>query len=94
MKLAKILKQLMKENGNTAASLSRATGVAKSSLGNWLAGTEPRNLTQLKKVADFYSITVDELCFGLKEKKITPDYNEWIRLEDFEVILRRKKRAN
>ncbi len=68
MKLERILKDLLSEKDMTVAQLSRATGIARQTLDNWLSGQEPRSLRQVKKVASHFGVPVDYLCFGEREK--------------------------
>ena len=88
------IKYLCYEKGITTAQLARATGIAPQTLNNWLSGQEPRNLNQLKKVSDYFSITLDKLCFG--DASIKDDtfgqYAEEINAGTFEVILRKVKK--
>ena len=48
----------------TAAELSRKAQVPKQSLSGWLLGRSPRDIRQLKRVADVFGVTVDHLMFG------------------------------
>ncbi len=48
----------------TAAQLARKAGVPKQSLSGWLAGNNPRDVRQVKRVADTLETTVDHLMFG------------------------------
>lgn len=91
--LQKILKALIRENDVTVAQLSRSTKLARQTIDNWLSGQEPRSLAQVKKVADYFGVSVDYLCFG-QEKKETKiqDYGEEINAGVFEVVLRRVKK--
>ena len=96
MQLAKILKELSEERGITISMLSKKTGVPQQTLHNWISGVEPKNLTQVKKVADFFEVSLDYLCFGKEVKK--PDditsYRDEINAGVFEVVLRRVKRKS
>lgn len=88
------LKHLAKEHDVTMAKLARATGIAPQTLNNWLAGQEPRSLKQVKKVSDFFEITLDELCFGAapQNKDTIESYSDEINAGVFEVVLRRVKK--
>ena len=89
------LKQLAKDFDISMAQLSRETDVPPQTLNNWLAGAEPRSLTQVKKVADFFNITVDEFCFSNNKKSnnsrtdLINNYKDEINAGVFEVVLRR-----
>lgn len=92
----KILRRLLIENDMTAAQLARATGIAPQTINNWLGGQEPRKLNQLKKVADYFEITLDELVYGAsskaKEQELLIEYADEINAGTFEVVLRKVKK--
>lgn len=96
IKIKTILRKLLHENDITAAQLARATGIAPQTINNWLGGQEPRNLNHLKKVADYFELTVDELVYGSssKTKSTEPlkEYADEINAGTFEVVLRRIKK--
>lgn len=50
------------------AQLSRATGIPPQNLNNWVSGQEPRGLDKLKKVADYFEISLDDLYFDISNK--------------------------
>ena len=58
------LKLLLEQNDMTAAQLSRKSGVSQQVLSIWLRGGEPKKMSQVKKVADIFGVTVDVLCFS------------------------------
>ena len=93
MKIKIILKTLLKEADVTASQLARATNIPVQTIHNWLTGTAPRNLNQVKLIADYFNVSVDYLCFGtqeIKQKKSEIDkYSEEINAGIFEVVLRR-----
>lgn len=94
MILQKQLRQLLKRQDMTVAQLSRATQVNAKTLYQWLYGQSPRNLEQVKKIADHFHVTIDFLVFGTKQ----PASDEYRSLEKdinagiYEVILRRVKK--
>jgi transcriptional regulator with XRE-family HTH domain len=95
--LNKMLKEILAEEGMTVAQLSRATKIPQQTLNNWLSGLTPRNLIQLKTVADYFETSVDFLLYGLKTTKETKkseivEYRDEINAGVFEVVLRRVKR--
>ena len=55
---------LLEDRGMTAAELSRKAKVPKQALSRWLSGQEVKNVSQLKRVADVFGVTVDHLLFG------------------------------
>jgi transcriptional regulator with XRE-family HTH domain len=85
VKLSKHLKQLLDDHGFTVSMLSRQTKVPKQTITDWLAGTEPRKLTQIKAVADALGVSIDTLVFGpVPENRLVPAVLEtskdgWLR---------------
>ncbi len=87
-----ILKKLLNEHDLTSAQLARATKLAPQTLNNWLSGQHPRNLSQVKTVADYFRVSVDYLVYGEREDNLSnvlEIYKEDINAGLFEVILRR-----
>lgn len=66
------LKQLLNERHMRPIDLAREIGIAKQVISDWLAGSRPRNLEQVKIVADFFHISIDALCFGSKNDALPP----------------------
>lgn len=64
MTLKKQLRFYLELNDMTAAQLARKANVPKQSLSGWLAGSNPRDVKQVKKVADALDVTLDNLMFG------------------------------
>ncbi len=91
IKIKTILKKLLSEHDLTAAQLARACKIPAQTLNNWLSGQEPRNLNQIKSVADYFKVSVDYLVYGHLETKKQPieEFKEEIFAGNFEVILRR-----
>lgn len=97
LELHKNLKILLDKRGITPSQLSRATKVPNSTIQNWLAGLEPRNLLQLKKVADYFDVSVDLLLYGSKkeskrDRSAITEFADEINAGTFEVVLRRVKK--
>ncbi len=95
MELKSVLKKLIKERGITIAHLSRATKVPLQTLHGWLHGSDPKNLRQVKAIADYLGVDLDYLCFGIKpknQKMQIEDFQDEINAGIFEVVLRRVKR--
>lgn len=53
----------MKENGETLASISKGTGVPKSTISEWLSNRSP-NPVQAVKVANHLGVSLHYLLFG------------------------------
>lgn len=94
IKIKTMLKKLLHEHDLTAAQLARACNIAPQTINNWLSGQEPRSLSQIKAVADYFNISVDYLVYGQHEIKeeVIKEYKEEINAGVFEVVLRRIKR--
>lgn len=92
VELKTILKRLIKDRGISITHLSRATKVPLQTLHGWLHGSEPKSIRQVKKVADYFEVDLDYLCFGIKVKPAKNKIEEFqgeINAGVFEVVLRR-----
>ena len=81
----------------TASQLARKAKVPKSNLSEWLTGRKPKDFEQVKRVADVLGTTLDNLCFGNGQEKITKNHSieemvegEWLSGK-FEIKIRRIK---
>lgn len=95
MQLSINLKKLMARDKISLVQLARMTKVPKQTLHNWLSGAEPKNLDQIRSVANTFNLSIEELCYGEKPGKTRPvidDYQEEINAGIFEVVLRRVKK--
>lgn len=63
LKIAITLKKLMKDQRLSVKSLSKSSGVAVSTLHEWLNGRVPRSPIQTKKVADCLGVSLNRLLF-------------------------------
>ena len=99
MNLPKQIQFYLRLRGMTAAELARKAGVSKQVISQWANGSRPRDVEQVKKVADAFGTTVDSLLFGsgkdMSAERVTElDAllgSEWIS-GLFEVKFRRIKR--
>ncbi len=95
LKIGVTLPRFMKERRVSVKQLSKASGVAISTLHEWINGRAPRDPMQAKKVADALQVSLNRLLFD------EPDLNESISLnsllkEDifsgtFEINIKRVK---
>lgn len=100
MRLKDNLRDLIRLNGITVVHLSRATKIPLQTLHGWLGGVEPRSLNQVKTLAEYFSQSIDELCFDSpisKKKKDSKknkieEFQDEINAGTFEVVLRRVKK--
>lgn len=70
-------------------------GISVKTLHNWLSDQKPKDLEQVKKVADFFQISIDSLCFGegiKSTQEAIENYRDEINAGVFEVVLRRVKK--
>ncbi len=69
-----IFEQLLQKFGITAYKVSKATGVTQSTLSDWKRGRSTPKTDNMKKIADYFGVTVDYLMNGEEEpqkKEIT-----------------------
>lgn len=72
MKLHEKLRMLVDERGRgTQARLAELTGDARSTVNKWLSGKQPPPKHKLKKIADFFGVTIDYLLDDTQEIPIT-----------------------
>lgn len=77
MKFGKRLNLLLEENDISLSQLSTETGIAKSTLHNYVCGGEP-TLSKLQILAEFFECSIDSMVNGIREK------------DPIEVILKRE----
>jgi transcriptional regulator with XRE-family HTH domain len=68
LRIGKILKRLMEEQAESLASISKTTGVPKSTISEWLSNRSP-NPTQAVKVAKLFGVTLHYLLFGTNDSQ-------------------------
>lgn len=93
IRLSEILKATLAERGMGVPTLAKRTGISRQTIANWIDGQKPQNIEQVKAVADYLGMTLDEICFGvIKPKKtILEEHKHEINAGVFEVVLRRVK---
>lgn len=89
MDLKTNLKRLLDTHHLNVLKLSKLTGVPKSTLSDWLSGNSPKNINQLKAVADYFNITIDVLVFGINSSTSKPSSFELIPFGKFDVYLKK-----
>jgi len=77
--ISTVLKKLMKENGETLATISKSTGVPKSTISEWLSNRSP-NPVQAVKVANHLGVSLHFLLFSQDD---TQEPLQKIMREDF-----------
>lgn len=93
--LAKVLKRTLKEKRISIKELSGLSGVAVSTLHEWLNGRNPKNFIQAKKVAKALDLTLNKLLFDESDEPKAITLNQIIK-EDvfsgvFEISIKRIK---
>jgi len=85
---------LIEERDLNLSQLSKATGIAKTSLHNYLVGTEP-SMSKLQKLSEFFGCSIDYLVTG---KTVSNSMDEFIRDEVFkgvfEVTIKKLHKGN
>lgn len=66
--ITKNLKTLMYQKRINLSELSKKVEIPIQTLHNWMNGLSPRNLVQLRRLAYFFELSMDDLCFKELEK--------------------------
>lgn len=98
MKLSENLKFLLKSKGVSVSRLAELVNVPAQTIFNWESGAMPKNLEQIKRVATFFGLTLDSICFDdlTSPRDVTglfQAYSEEINAGTYEVILRPIKKS-
>ena len=64
-----IFEQLLQKYGVTAYKVSKETGVTQSTLSDWKRGRSTPKTENMKKIADYFGVTVEYLMTGKNEPK-------------------------
>lgn len=64
-----IFEQLLQEYGLSAYKVSKETGITQSTLSDWKRGRSTPKTENMKKIADYFGVTVDYLMTGKEEPK-------------------------
>lgn len=83
MRLKQNIQYYLETSGLTASALARKTNLPKTTIANWLAGVAPRDLVQLKKLADHIGVTIDVLTFQDLAAPINVSKSQITDLENF-----------
>jgi transcriptional regulator with XRE-family HTH domain len=72
-------RQLMEERGITSYRVSKDTGVSEASLSEWKRGNSTPKVENLKKIANYFNVTLDyllgevDIYNGIAKNKKTPE---------------------
>jgi len=91
------MKFYLETSGLTASALARKVDLPKTTIANWLAGVAPRDLMQLKKLADHIGVSIDVLTFHDLSSPMIMDKEKITDLEnffqgDFRISIQRLKK--
>lgn len=89
MKLAKNLERYLKTDELTLNEFAKRVSLSPSTIHGWLNGVHPKNLNDLKKVAEYFNITLDELCFGEVKKGHETNIVISIGDDNYKILLKR-----
>lgn len=64
-----VFEQLLQKHNITAYKVAKEAGVTQTALSNWKSGRSTPTTKTLKKIADYFGITVDYLMTGKEEQK-------------------------
>jgi transcriptional regulator with XRE-family HTH domain len=79
MEYSQIIMSYIESAGVTSYKLSKATGISESTFSKW--NSEPTSnisVLKVKKIADFFNVTVDYLLTGNSDSDLSPLENELI----------------
>lgn len=93
------LRRLMEERRIRLSHLANEVSVPKSTIHSWMYGGQPRDLVALKKVADYFSLSVDAICFGnltleleAQTEALSLQAKDELNIGSFDVILLRRQK--
>ena len=75
LKIASVLKKLMRTKGLSAKELALSIDVKPSTLSGWVQGSSPRDLVEVHRCAKFLGVSMEKLLFDKEPDSAT--------LEDF-----------
>jgi transcriptional regulator with XRE-family HTH domain len=90
----KNLRQMLTIKKISLKNLSVEVGIPASTIHGWLNGVPPKNINDIKKIADFFGMTVDALCFGSTDQAISKNEKILAEIGNVELILRMKNEGD
>jgi len=89
--LDKNLKRLMKENALSMRTLSQKVDLPVSTIHGWLHGAAPKSIMDLKRVAHYFHLSVDELCFNddLNGRYIDPEISLQLKGIEYRLLIKK-----
>ena len=89
------LRRILSNLDWSVPKLAKKSGVPSTTIQNWAEGKPPRDMRQVKLVAEVLNISMDALCFedcGNKDLNPIEGYEDEINAGLFEVVLRRVRK--
>lgn len=80
-----IFAELAQKHGVTAYQVSKATGISQQMFSSWKSGRTTPKQDSLKKIADYFGVTVDYLITG-EEKEKTPPVGEILTEGELNIV--------
>lgn len=68
-----IFERLLQQHGITAYKVSKETGITQSTLSDWKRGRSTPKTDNMKKIADYFGVSVDYLMTGEDSEKTKSD---------------------
>ena len=70
VKLSQVIQREMKSRGISVTSLARETSIPRTTIFDWTSGKLPsaKNIHHLGTLSDYFSISLNELLFDIKDK--------------------------
>ena len=81
-----IFEQLLQKYGVSAYKVAKSTGVTQSTLSDWKRGRSTPKSENMKKLADYFGVTIDYLMTGKEEDEKEPQLKPKDK-KDIEEIL-------
>ena len=87
-----IFEQLLQKHGLSAYKVAKETGVTQSTLSDWKRGRSTPKTENMKKLADFFGVSVEYLMTGKKSEPLTKRDEKEIGaiLSNTEALLRQE----
>jgi len=89
MNIAKNLEKYLKAEDISLNEFSKRISISPSTIHGWLNGVPPKNLNDLKKVAEYFNVTLDELCFGEVKKGHETNIVITIGDDSYKILLKK-----
>jgi len=83
MKLKIQIEYYLEKNNMNASQLARKAKVPRQTIANWLMGQSPKNIDQVKRVADLFRVSLDHLLYG--DGKMQTDLVSELKSKRFEI---------